>query len=84
MELLGVGGGGGEREISGFEIYIMFIFTLYQPNHCRLTLFEVTDNYILKVPAATPPDCYCTLVNTTWRTASLIKDHAEPAPTFFT
>jgi hypothetical protein len=30
-----------------------------------------------------PPDCYCTLVNTTWRTASLIQDHAEPAPTFF-
>jgi hypothetical protein len=31
-----------------------------------------------------PPDCYCTLVNTrtTWRTASLLQDHAEPAPTF--
>jgi hypothetical protein len=30
------------------------------------------------------PDCYCTSVNTTWRTASLIKGHAEPTPTFFT
>jgi hypothetical protein len=29
-----------------------------------------------------PPDCYCTSVNTTWRTASLIQDHAEPMPTF--
>ncbi len=29
-----------------------------------------------------PPDCYCTSVKTTWRTASLIQDHAEPAPTF--
>jgi hypothetical protein len=37
-----------------------------------LTFFEV------------PPDFYCTSVNTTWRTASLIQDHAEPAPTFFT
>jgi hypothetical protein len=31
-----------------------------------------------------PPDCYCTSVNTTWRTASLIQDPAEPTPTFFT
>ncbi len=31
-----------------------------------------------------PPDCYCTSVNTTRRTASLIQDHAEPTPTFFT
>jgi hypothetical protein len=31
-----------------------------------------------------PPDCYCTSVNATWRTASLIQDHAKPAPTFFT
>jgi hypothetical protein len=31
-----------------------------------------------------PTDCYFTSVNTTWRTASLIQDHAEPTPTFFT
>ncbi len=31
-----------------------------------------------------PPDCYCTSENTTRRTASLIQDHAESAPTFFT
>jgi hypothetical protein len=31
-----------------------------------------------------PPDCYCTSVNTTGRTASLTHDHAEPMPTFFT
>jgi hypothetical protein len=24
-----------------------------------------------------PADCYCTSVNTTWRSASLIQDHAE-------
>ncbi len=32
-----------------------------------------------------PPDCYCTSVNTntTRRTASLIEDYAESAPTFF-
>jgi hypothetical protein len=29
-----------------------------------------------------PPDCYCTSVNTTWRTASLIEDHAEPRQLF--
>ena len=29
-----------------------------------------------------PPDCYCKSVNTPWRTASPIQDHAEPAPTF--
>jgi hypothetical protein len=29
-----------------------------------------------------PPDCYSTSANTTWRTASLIQDHAEPMPTF--
>jgi hypothetical protein len=29
-----------------------------------------------------PPDCYCTSVNTTWHTVSLIQDHSEPAPTF--
>jgi hypothetical protein len=37
--------------------------------------------------AATPPDYYCTSVNTTWRTAGLIHDfleRAEPMPTFFT
>ena len=26
-----------------------------------------------------PPDCYCSQANTTWRTVSLLKDHAEPA-----
>jgi hypothetical protein len=31
-----------------------------------------------------PTDCYCTSANTTWRTASLIQDYAEPTPTFFT
>ncbi len=31
------------------------------------TLFEV------------PPDCYCTKAKTTWRTASLLRKHAEPA-----
>jgi hypothetical protein len=31
-----------------------------------------------------PQDCYCTSVNTTWRTASLIQGHAEPTPTLFT
>jgi hypothetical protein len=31
-----------------------------------------------------PPDCYYTSVNTTWRTASLIQDPADPTPTFFT
>jgi hypothetical protein len=31
-----------------------------------------------------PTDCYCSSANTTWRTASLIQDHAEPTPTFFT
>jgi hypothetical protein len=31
-----------------------------------------------------PTDCYCTSVNTTWRTASLIHHHAEFTPTFFT
>ncbi len=30
-----------------------------------------------------PPDCYCTSVNITWLTASLIKDPADSAPTFF-
>jgi hypothetical protein len=30
-----------------------------------------------------PTDCYCTSANTTWRTASLIQDHAEPMTTFF-
>jgi hypothetical protein len=29
-----------------------------------------------------PPDCYCTSVNTTWCTASLIQDYGELAPTF--
>jgi hypothetical protein len=31
-----------------------------------------------------PPDFYGTSVNMTWRTASQIQDHAEPAPTFLT
>jgi hypothetical protein len=30
-----------------------------------------------------PTDFYCTSANTTWRTASLIQDHAEPTPAFF-
>jgi hypothetical protein len=30
-----------------------------------------------------PTDFYCTLANTTWRTASLIQDHADSTPTFF-
>jgi hypothetical protein len=31
-----------------------------------------------------PPDCYCTSVNTTWLTSSLIQDPAKYKPTFFT
>jgi hypothetical protein len=45
------------------------------------TFFEVPpDSYCTSVNTT-----YCTSVNTTWCTASasLVQDHAEPAPTFF-